>query len=281
MEESVIFVSGKQDLSRDNPPYTAIIQSFNQFIEDEKFSGFKIYPALGYFPFDEDLLPLWKYAEDNEIPIMSHGVKGVIYYRGTIKRDWNYHPVFTEFLGENGHVPLAFYQFKNSEFQTNFTHPMNFLCLLEEPLLRKLIGEGKSDLNKELFSYTDSETPLKSNLSNLKICYTHYGGAVEWNKFLARDRDNYAQQLMAKPKEGISFGSETTGKMPWGRFENVWKYTDWYSIVSSMMIQYENFYADISYVVSDPKLYPMLRSTISSGLSIENDFTAGLTYESK
>lgn len=253
-----------------------------RFIEEEEFAGFKIYPALGYFPFDEALLPLWKYAADNGYPIMTHGIKGIIYYRGAIKKEWNTHPVFTEYLGDQqGHQPLFFSQFKNDDFQTNFTHPMNFLCLLEEPLLRKLIGEGKSEENKAIFGYTNADTPLKYNLSQLKVCFAHYGGEGEWNRFLERDRDNYAQQLMAKPDSGIYFGADENGEMPWGRYETVWKYADWYSIVSSMMIQYDNFYADISYIVSNPHLYPMLRSTISPASTFENYFTEILTYESR
>ena len=50
-----------------------------EFIENKGFAGFKIYPALGYFPFDERLLVLWKYATENNLPIISHGIKGSIY----------------------------------------------------------------------------------------------------------------------------------------------------------------------------------------------------------
>lgn len=267
--------------SHENGKVTLEDSFVKHYIETEKFTGFKIYPALGYFPFDADLLPLWKYAADHGIPITTHGVKGVIYYRGWIKKEWGSHPVFTEFMGNDKRSPLYFTEKNNYDFQVNFTHPMNFLCLLEEPLLRKLVGEGNSETNKSLFGFTNMDTPLKYNLSQLKICYAHYGGAVEWNKFLNRDRDNYAQQLMTKPETGIDFGVDEDGEMPWGRYENVWKFTDWYSIISSMMIQYPNFYADISYIVSDVSLYPMLQTTISSSDLFENDFTKELQYESR
>lgn len=252
-----------------------------QFIEDEGFEGFKIYPALGYFPFDEDLLALWKYAADNQIPIMSHGIKGSIFYRGKLQKDWKYHPVFTQRNGPGLYEPLQFLNSKNIDFQVNFTHPMNFLTLLEEPLLRKLVGEGKSESNKELFGYTDKKTPLKHNLSQLKVCFAHFGGEEEWFKFLARDRDNYAQQLMAQPDTGIFFGADQYGKMPWGRYESVWRYSDWYSIICSMMIQYPNFYSDISYIVSHPQLYPLLKSTLSTASQLENQFKDQLTYAAK
>ncbi|MBK9961224.1 MAG: hypothetical protein IPP06_07755 [Saprospiraceae bacterium] len=52
-----------------------------EYIEINKLNGFKIYPALGYYPFDEELLLLWKYAADHQIPIMTHVIKGTVFYR--------------------------------------------------------------------------------------------------------------------------------------------------------------------------------------------------------
>ena len=53
-----------------------------QYLEDHQFAGIKIYPALGYYPFDEALLPLWKYCVQHNLPIMTHCIKGTIFYRG-------------------------------------------------------------------------------------------------------------------------------------------------------------------------------------------------------
>src|SRR6185436_827568 len=66
------------------------------FIEKKKFNGFKIYPALGYYPFDVQLLPLWKYAADHQIPILTHCIRGTIFYRGSKKTEWDYHPVYKQ-----------------------------------------------------------------------------------------------------------------------------------------------------------------------------------------
>jgi len=70
------------------------------YIENKEFNGFKLYPALGYFPFDKKLLPLWKYAADRGIPIMTHCIRGVIYYRGPKSRDWDFHPIFKQAMGK-------------------------------------------------------------------------------------------------------------------------------------------------------------------------------------
>jgi len=54
-----------------------------EHIEDSKFfCGIKLYPALGFFPFDERLKEVYKFAQDNSIPIMTHCTKGGIHYRG-------------------------------------------------------------------------------------------------------------------------------------------------------------------------------------------------------
>ncbi len=71
-----------------------------QYIEEKHFSGFKIYPALGYYPFDVALLPLYKYAADNGLPVLTHCIKGTIFFRGKKKEDWNRHQVFEQTIGK-------------------------------------------------------------------------------------------------------------------------------------------------------------------------------------
>ncbi|MDV7397127.1 hypothetical protein RZS08_37350, partial [Arthrospira platensis SPKY1] len=100
---------------------------------------------------EEELLPLWKYAADNGLPILTHCIRGTIYYRGKKEKKWDYHPVFEQPLGGGKYGPLMLPQVKNVEYSINFTHPMNYLCLLEEKLLRKLVGQAKDPKIKELF----------------------------------------------------------------------------------------------------------------------------------
>jgi predicted TIM-barrel fold metal-dependent hydrolase len=246
------------------------------YIETKQFNGFKIYPALGYYPFDEALLPLWKYAADNDIPIMSHCIRGVIYYRGSKKKEWDFHPVFKQAMGrEEGdeattgevqpgnYVPMLLPQMKNADFQEIFTHPLNYACLLDERLLRQLVAKAKDGRAKELFGYTDEATPLTYNLNNLKICFAHFGGDDEWKRFFEKDRDNYASQLAKKPATGINFLTDDRGNIKPDKPEQVWKYADWYSIICSLMLQHPNVYADISYILhSDAEILPLLKQTL-------------------
>ncbi len=256
-----------------------------EYIETHGFRGIKIYPALGYYPFDEKLLPLWKYAADNNIPILTHCIRGTIFYRGEKKDKWNKHPVFQQAMGvsnnddadgfkddekledEKGvkYEPLVLSQFRNVDFSINFTHPMNYLCLLEEELLRKLIGKSIDPKLKELFGYNGPEEPMKNNLINLKICMGHFGGDDEWKRYFEKDRYNYSAQLAKHPNTGIKFFKTMTGELSKGKAEQIWKSTDWYSIICSMVLQYPNIYADISYILqSDKDILPLLKHTLQN-----------------
>jgi len=238
------------------------------YMEKREFSGFKIYPALGYYVFDEHLLPLWHYASENNIPIMTHCVIGVIYYRGLKKKEWNFHPVFKQFYRDkrvNPPEPMLLPKTKAVDLQFNFTHPLNYLCLLEEPLLRELIGKASDSSIKTLFGYVDKKTPLKYTLENLKICLAHYGGEEEWTKFLETDRDVYSRSLVSKPDEGINFMQNSKGAFSWSKINSLWHDTDWYSLISSLIMNYENMYADLSYIISKPSIYPLLEQTLQKG----------------
>lgn len=233
------------------------------YMEDHQFSGFKIYPALGYYPFDKELLAVWKYAEQHNIPIMSHCIKGTIFYRGNKKKEWGTHPVFKE---ENKGLPLLLPEAKNVDFQLDFTHPMNYLCLLEEMLLRELIHQYKDEKLNTLFGYSDLNTPLKYPFTKLKICLAHYGGKEHWEKYLEKDSYNYSNQIMKNPGVGIKLFDKnkngTTSSVNFNRLAQLWKYVDWYSIISTMMMQYENVYADISYILHNPSIFPLLKETL-------------------
>jgi predicted TIM-barrel fold metal-dependent hydrolase len=260
------------------------------YIETHQFSGFKIYPALGYFPFDEMLLPLWKYAADNNIPVTTHCIRGVIFYRGRKKKEWDFHPVFKQAMGkgkdqkaspddlvgreteedyfeESGdhYEPMLLPQMDNEDFQEIFTHPLNYLCLLEEKLLRQLVAGAKDSRIKDLFGYTNESEPLKHNLNSLKICFAHFGGEDEWKRFFEKDRDNYSSQLAKKPGSGINFLADEFGTEKPGKPEQVWKYADWYSIICSLILQYPNIYADISYILhGDDDILPLLKQTLQN-----------------
>ncbi|WP_347922435.1 hypothetical protein [Pontimicrobium sp. SW4] len=236
------------------------------YMENRNFSGFKIYPALGYYPFDPYLLPIWRYASENNIPIMTHCVMGTIYYRGSKKKSWNYHPVFQQEYSKDVYEPMLLPQVKNVDFQFNFTHPLNYLCLVEEQFLATIIRDSnpKHDL-KKLFGYSETDGTLAYNLSNLKICLAHFGGEEEWAKYMESDRHTYSQRLIREPKEAINFMKNSSKEFSWYKLNTLWDETDWYSLICSLLINYENMYADISYIISKPSIYPLLKTSLEKG----------------
>jgi hypothetical protein len=149
------------------------------------------------------------------------------------------------------------------DFINNFTHPLNYLCLTEEKLLRILISKASKAV-QELFGYTDDATPLLYNLSHLKLCFGHFGGDDEWQKFFENDRDNFTSQLMRKPEQGIVFIKEGSIDDSMFTLEQIWKHVDWYTIIRSMLLQYPNLYADISYIVHEPAIFPLLKQTLQN-----------------
>lgn len=233
------------------------------YVEDYGFHGFKIYPALGYFPFDEQLLPLWKYAADHQLPIMTHCIKGTVFYRGPKKAVWYEHPIFKEYASaledEETYQELLLPHEKNIDFQTDFTHPLNYLVLLDELLLRKWVGKCSVD-TQELFGYTNAKTKLRYDLSHLKICFAHFGGDDQWSTYLQRD---FAYDVKTSDF-GVRLTHTVEHEFSWRKIERHWKHTDWYTLICSMMLQYENVYADISYILHNPDIYGLLKQTLKN-----------------
>ena len=225
------------------------------------FKGIKLYPALGYYPFDYDLLPLYVYCVQNDIPILTHCIQGTIFYRGKMNPLWQEHPVFENNDKEKLQTPAK----SNYEVQLNFTHPLNFLVLLEDKLLFKWLNKCESKEIKSLFKYDEQNEKMTQNsLSKLKINLAHYGGREEWQKYNEDERGNYSKALIKDPLHGIKFLYDRNDNYSEGKLTEVWKTVDWYSIISSMMLQYDGVYADISYILHSETIYPTLISTLQN-----------------
>ena len=231
------------------------------YIEEREFAGFKIYPALGYYPFDAVLLPLFKYAAEKGLPITTHCIRGTIFYRGDKKKEWDIHPIFRQSKGEGEYEPLLLPETKNIQFINNFTHPLNYLCLLDKELLKQVVQKADGRV-QEAFGYNPATGSMRFDLCNLKLCFGHFGGDDEWARYFESDRYGYAAQLDTRPGRGIDFTHGEDGQPAPGKLEQIWKYVDWYSIICSMMLQYPNVYADISFIVHNPAVLPLLTRTL-------------------
>lgn len=68
-----------------DPRNAEVSQLFNRFIHGS-FKGVKIYPPLGYYPYDERLTPIYEYCNENSIPVLSHCTPGnPVHFKGSMR----------------------------------------------------------------------------------------------------------------------------------------------------------------------------------------------------
>ena len=91
-------------------------------IENHGFAGVKLYPPLGYYPFDDRLRPIYAYAEANRVPVLTHCSRGGVYYRGKITKDMLKHPRTGQPLRRE----------KHKAFTDVYTDPDNYVYVLDE-----------------------------------------------------------------------------------------------------------------------------------------------------
>lgn len=105
-----------------DPRRPGILDLVKRFVEEHRFAGIKLYPPLGFYPFDERLFPVYDYAQQRSIPIIAHCSRGGIYYRGHIPDAWLIHPKTAQQLDRTG----------NATFTQHFTDPANYRYVLEQ-----------------------------------------------------------------------------------------------------------------------------------------------------
>ncbi|OFX17730.1 MAG: hypothetical protein A2033_04235 [Bacteroidetes bacterium GWA2_31_9] len=99
-----------------DPRNLSLTQTVKKYITQHHFQGIKLYPALGFYPFDIRLHEVYKFAIENNIPIITHCCKGVIYNRAEIKEVERIHPITGERFDEKA----------KRDFTTHYTDPKNF-----------------------------------------------------------------------------------------------------------------------------------------------------------
>src|SRR5512133_2187637 len=120
-------------------------------IEDWNFGGIKIYPSLGYFPYDVRLKPMYEYAEKNDLPVISHCSP----YNPTYNRSWPYE---IKAMLTGSKIPLDLDTRNRKRLCSNFANPLNFPFVLDQ-------------------------------YKKIKICLAHFGSEYYWNRFLDHPED--------------------------------------------------------------------------------------------
>lgn len=269
------------NLNTDNPDNIVLEECLMKDYIEGGCAGIKIYPALGYYAFDKNLLPLWLYCQQENIPITTHCSIGPVYYRGKLKnlgKDYDYHPIFEEVYKKDENEKrtfgkMRFHELKNKHFQKNFTHPLNYLCLLHKPLLNNVVETFDKDGDlKMLFGYENGE--ITRTLHNLKINLAHYGSAAMWDKFLSQDRYREANAIIKDPRNGLDLKGNLDNM---AKLYSYWHWVDWFSIISTMLMQFNHVYTDVSYTSHDLN-YLSLLSEILDNPNISNRVLFGTDF---
>jgi uncharacterized protein len=128
-----------------DPRHEGIVDTTIRLLEQDRFCGIKLYPPTGYHPYDTRLHELYVYADNNHIPVLTHCSR----------------PASVQYRGtptaemqrdpENNDAPLSL---NRTELLTYFTRP-------------------------------DAYLPILRNYPNVRLCLAHFGGAGDWNSYLA------------------------------------------------------------------------------------------------
>lgn len=206
------------------------VDVFKKYIESGVYQGIKIYPALGYYPFDKRMKPIYDFAVKNSVPIMTHCTIGAVHFKYCLEENERFHPFLKKTLPNK----------KPGDFQEYFTHPLNFECLLNPDILKKEWGEN---------------TP---NYHELKICLGHWGTCEDWHSYL-----DDAWNEMEERKSNSNWPSLRLSE--WHTEKGlVKKNYSWFTVICDLMRKYPNVYADISYTLHDETLLPLLKMILEA-----------------
>lgn len=125
------------------------LSRLRKFVEIHKFAGVKIYPPLGYFPYDEELMPIYEYCEKNNIPVISHcSPYNPVHFKGSKKE--------LKKLLSKSKTPIDTDFKSKKELCAHFTNPKNWEYIL-------------------------------TKFPKLKVCLAHFGSSYYWDEYLSDD----------------------------------------------------------------------------------------------
>lgn len=126
-----------------------------QCVEELGFEGVKVYPPLGYFPYDERMYPVYEYCQQHNIPIITHcSPFNPVHFKGSTKDLMSLLSKSKEAIDTNG--------MNCKEMCSLFTHPLNW-------------------------------EPVMKDFQDLRICLGHFGSKHYWKAFLDNpdEEDNW------------------------------------------------------------------------------------------
>jgi len=160
-----------------DPRRIGILDLLKHSVEKLGFRGVKLYPPLGYFPYDQDLYPIYEYCEKKKLPIIAHcSPYNPVHFKGK-KKD------LIKLL-EKSKTPIETKGKKRKELCSNFTNPLNYKYVIKD-------------------------------FPKLKICFAHFGSEYSWNKFIHQPEidDNWFRYIKDLISEGENFYTDISFTM--------------------------------------------------------------------
>ena len=141
------------------------IELLKKCVEEWNFAGVKLYPPLGYFPYDERLYPVYEYCQKNNLPIIAHcSPFNPVHFKGPKSE-------LLKLLSASQH-PIETKGKSRKELCSNFTNPQNYKVILRD-------------------------------FKKLRICLAHFGSEYMWEKFLEEPdfRNNWFLEIKKMMKK--------------------------------------------------------------------------------
>lgn len=144
-----------------DPRRENIFELLKTCVTQHQFRGVKIYPPLGYFPYDERLYPIYRFCEENNLPIIAHcSPYNPVRFKGSKEELYK--------LLSKSKTPINVKGKSRKELCSLFTHPMNWEVVMND-------------------------------FPKLRICLAHFGSEYYWTQFL--DNPNAHGNWMVLIKE--------------------------------------------------------------------------------
>jgi len=190
-----------------DPRRKGVSDLVQKYIQQNNFRGIKMYPRLGFYPSDPELYPVFEFAQENNIPIMTHCSRGGVYTRKVTQKMLN-HPV-------RGKVLKA----KPKDFSHYFTEPCNYRKILQDfPRLKICLAHfgGNSEWDKYLSKEWDwgnensQEKSWVSEIIEMMEEFPNLYTDVSYTVFHSKKYHAFLSIILEneKIKDRIMFGSD-------------------------------------------------------------------------
>lgn len=184
------------------------------------FSGIKLYPALGFFPFDPRLEALYEYAEKRNIPVMTHCTRvGSQYIGAHIENLIPAVPPTITVERDGTNVKDK----KREIIDKTYKGIVERIAAYRSRQWIKNSKYGDNDFSCDLFGHPENYIAVLEKFPNLKICLAHMGGS---NEVINSTEGDLAKIRQVDP-------------------------LSWFEHIQQMMQYYPNLYTDISYTLGD------------------------------